>query len=549
MFTSVRTSIAMLAAPTSLHRSPGLLIFWCSLIVAMVWILITPTLGRSLWIDEVMAMANYPLPVWTDAFGPLPFYSQSAPPGYSLMLNMVANSPPEVLRQLHAIAILVLVFSVPVRFGYPLRTFIAIALLFLLEPTILRYATEIKYYGLEMAAVCACTAWGLTKSKERPIRSADVLFLSALLCLGNLILVAVIVTFSVVLLLRLSQGLTRTEVLWSSLFFVIAAAVFMLAQHISSLQVHNYPYAYDFAGWDSVNRVVSLLGGILSDAPFYLIVLLLVLGLITGRWGPVLTWCLILALFVASLLLLAFLGRFPATHPRHIIAVLGVVLALPIAVFRPAPTLPWPLVSALGGGALAFVVFAGGLLQIARIYEEYWRTSFLFQDDDNVALTEWIADIPPTTIALWHGALPAIRYYQRFAPELAKHDYRYVLNDLSGRVDPEFFAAASGNRSYDDVAAQIEGQIDAPGAWSRFVSVYTIYRDFNAPAKTLLEELAEDGSFLIAASRMHGGIGGAGTGFRTQGLLDTLHAASCAWSVAMNSKKVYVLEVQCPPLR
>ncbi|WP_187431080.1 hypothetical protein ROLI_046080 (plasmid) [Roseobacter fucihabitans] len=517
-----------------------------SLVLLMVLcFLLSPVTGRGLWIDETMAMANYPLASVGAGFAPLPFYAQAAPGVYSLFLSALANWPPETIRLIQIGVVLGLILTACLLVRAPWIVTFCVLLLGLQQGEFIRYASELKYYGLETASVFACTTWLIARPLSRPFQAVDALGLLALASCGNVaLLYAVICLFVVIGLCWSLHGMRTREVPWIGLTLLGCVVLYGLALRGVAVQVHNYPQAYQNRGWTDLTFAASVMTAPLSKASLALFLVLAVAGGLLRNHMHMARWLLASVLLLMSLAVLIWLGTYPASHIRYFIALYGVFLAFPLAAMLDAEHGEATLRN-VGAAGLVALVLLGSAQQSLSTLKDVWRDPHLFEQDDNLALVTWLNDQPATDVVLWHGAQPTIAYYTRHMPGLGKHRYLYELNSMTGKVAPELFDAAFRNQDYQQVSARVERAIALPGAWSRFVSVYSIYGDFSGPAEAMLKNAPQNAPFLIAASRMHGEITRDSTDTRTSGLLKALDQTGCDWLVALSARKVFVLRASC----
>jgi hypothetical protein len=493
---------------------------------------------RSLWIDEAMGMLNYPLSNPLDAFGPLPLYTQASPPGFSLLISMLAFLPPERARS--ALAVAIICITLLALRGYSdNRWFLPVAALAICAPIkFLFYATELKYYGLEAAGAVIAFGWIAARSLSSPFTIRDVAVLLASAFCGIITLVIAACAAAVFLVMRIING-HRPRAVEYVYAFALACALglyYLLIKHATSLQMQTYSNVYDLNGWAAIRAVLSYAGNYLGY-PGLIACLVAVAACLAGMRAERSRKLAGLTFVVmGAVMTIAFLGKFPVSAARHVAFLGGIAIVLSVNAVFIQRSFYGTRSLVRGGTCLVLVVLFAWNLTRGFPYVSKGVV-------DNDLIIAWIDEQAPTSIGLWNGAQPVIDYYKPWDAALYRHHYFGKVNATTAAPDPRFFDHALPAKDYQAVALWIEGARSEPGAWAR-MSLYRRVSNMIAPARSLVAAAPRGSDFLVVATHME--MPGESPDYRTNSLMDALSEANCTSSKVLSVRSAFVLRARCP---
>ncbi|HSG93366.1 MAG TPA: hypothetical protein VK999_06580, partial [Methylotenera sp.] len=221
--------------------------------------LLLTSFTRPLWVDEAMAMANYPLSHFGGIFEPLPFYDQAAPPLFNLIMHLLGQFQlqPFVLRavlfSLCSLAFLyagrrVLPATIPLTQRLPILIITVLAL-----PNAVHFGGELKFYGLEMAGAVLILAWPLSRTEETRFEWRDLVLLVAFATFGiaTIVLVAVVI-FTETLFLLARRRIELGEICRLFLLAGFLGFYYLIIRHATAIQLENY------SGWYTSGGLIAL---------------------------------------------------------------------------------------------------------------------------------------------------------------------------------------------------------------------------------------------------------------------------------------------------
>lgn len=495
---------------------------------------------RPLWLDELMALVNYPLESWVEVFQPLPLYSQTAPPLFNGVSSLLSHLDPiagrTVLYGTVSVGLTAAALAV-----FP-RVWAMVVVLFVAIATIqfIPLASGFKYYGFEMMGAALILAWLLRKPLNDRLGPGDIAMLAFATCLGISGMVISVVAIASFVGLRWLGGarIGATEFICAAVLCIFLGGYYVLIKHGASINFQTFNRIYDVEGLRALSQ---FLGALIRFGGYTLLpVVILSVSLAFIDWRhPVSRKLLLVSLLtVAAFGLLAFVGKYPVSASRHVAWSMGFYVFLVVnacailgrLTTRVSALSRWGLVGAAGLSAVAAMSPVHGVL-LHR--EPYLHT-------DNRRIVEWLEAGEPRKIGVWFGAQPLIDYYRVRNSGVARHEYFGLVNAGSAPespVAPETYTA--------EIGAGIEARRKLPGTIAR-QEVYRLVRNYTAPARSLIEEAPRGQTFYILAS--HSDLDGQDA-FNLAvrgGLIDTLLAEGCSWDVELKVRKAHVLRALCP---
>lgn len=493
---------------------------------------------RSLWVDEAMGMLNYPLSNPLDAFGPLPLYTQASPPGFSLLISMLAVLPPEGARSALAVTIIAITL-LALRGYFDNRWFLPVAALAICAPLkFLFYATELKYYGLEAAGAAISFGWIAARSLANPFTVRDVAVLLASAFCGIITLVIASCAAAVFLVMRIIDGY-RPRVVEYMCALALACALglyYLLIKHVTLLQMQTYSNVYDLSGWSAIRGVLDYGRNYLGYPGLIACLVAAAACLADIRTERSRKLVGLAFVVMGAIMTIAFLGKFPVTASRHVAFLGGIAIVLSVnAVFIQR-----------GLYGTRFLVQGGACLVLVALFAWNLTRGFPYVAKgvvDNDLVIAWIDEQAPISIGLWSGAQPVIDYYKPWNAALYRHHYFGEVNATTAAPDPRYFDHTLPAKDYQAVADWIEGARSEPGAWAR-VSLYRRMSNMIAPARSLVAAAPKGSDFLVVATHME--MPGERLGYRTNSLMDALSEANCTSSKVLSVRSAFVLRARCP---
>jgi hypothetical protein len=503
-------------------------------------------LTRPLWDDEVMALSNYPLEGLPALFRPLPRYAQAAPPFFNALSSLIIGLPPlmQRLALLAAVSGLTLLATRTVSGRWWL---VAALVVVVAARCWIQLASELKYYGLEMASGALIAGWTIDKARRDRLEARDIAQLAVLVLLGFGGIVISVVAVGVLFLQRalstsfLARALPRwREVRLLAPFMAFLIGYYLLLRYATSIQMSTYPASYNTTGLRALLSYLDALtrfGG-LNSLP--LILISIAICALEQNEAANRTLMLLVVLTVALFGALSFVGLYPASEPRHVAWVGGIFVIL---VCNAALVVEqrWR------AGARGRFVLAGVLAAAAvvAVVPAAWRLTKpnVFEITANDRLVAWLERLPPSDVGLWAGGQPVIDVYEHIRPTLRKHRYFGRVNALSVGSKPDPLLREKVVDQY--LAQRIEAEREEPGAWGRLM-LYTISNDFAAPAASLIAAAPRGRTFYILASHDDLHAADARSVGRAKALFTALTNARCGYATELAVMNAYVIRAVCP---
>ncbi|RVT91102.1 hypothetical protein [Sphingomonas crocodyli] len=513
-----------------------------SLAVALIFaILLWRAVQRPLWIDELMAMINYPIGSLSGLFAPLPYYSQAAPPLFNLICSAIAALAPAMARLVLAVAIfggLAALAWVAFRRWWAPVVVIAYPIAI---PSLLAYATELKYYGTETLGIAAITAWFVMRDPAKPLRWRDVVVLIVGMACGisTVILSALALGLAGLLSLRERRRIGLSELAMAVVFGAVLIGYYLAIRFGTSIQIHNYPGSYGGKGAVAGARgFLHAIDGLLTSR-----------GTLLALAAAVIAWfgdarsrrlLLLAACALVVLLGLAATNLYPASEPRHVAWINGIVLFL---VLNAVATLiaRGQTPATLGVAALMALIAASTLPSaIQRIRDPDAGTRAA---SDRVIA--WLATQPPSPVGMWLGTQAAVQYYRGFVPTIGRHRYFGAVDQSSVLVPDTLMAKSFLAQPYDVIANTIEARRTRPGGYANRV-VYRLVGDYRGAARSMLSEAPRGRPFYIATIHADLEAKDPRNLRRRDGLLNALAERHCRYDPVLTARSAFVLRVSCP---
>lgn len=498
---------------------------------SLVVLLCAPLLDRSTWGDEVMLLLNTPLGSMLDAWHPLPFYDQAGTPAFTLVLSLFSSMDIALMRACCMfLVVFCLVFSMvsAVPRLSALNVLIGLLVLMILSNALVMYS-EFKHYGLEAAGMAVLISWYITRRGEKALGPGDVLLVLVGLSLGisTVVVAGLVVCVFFIERYRSSVKINALEwVLFAALGFCIGLH-FLNIQHITEIQVSNYSSAYQNLGViENLRKFVRALWrflelpGVLALATFSVILL------ISSNSARVQRFLVLCALSLLCFSVLVASGHYPATSARHVTWMAGFTTFL---VYLAITSLPKDrtMLNVISG--LLLVSFSA-----AGTYAVYTNNH---EHTENSKAIQYLAELEPTKIGYWIGGQPVVHLYQRYNPELVKHEYFGDINARSVRVNTQTSSPIASVPEFNDAKSE-------PGGWGKLVQ-FNSDKDFEIPAQSLIEAAPKNEDFYIFATHYildttrEPGLS------RVQGLHKALDSNNCDFNIASSFEKAAIYKVHC----
>lgn len=513
---------------------------------------------RSIWIDEISQLLNFPLDNLAQAFGPLPVAQQAGPPLFNLLFHSISGLTITAMRLAMVLLTLGAVLAALLgAFGRrPLP--IAAGLLVLLshQPFLLN-ATMLKFYAFDIAGFAIFAAWIYAKDRNDSFGLRDVAILLAGMLIGVSTIVGACVAMAVFLALRLArQRLATSEIALGGLLVLIALGYYLQISHATEIQITAFPDAYGKHGVAAVLRFFEAAFELFQKkgAAILLVLLIVAVAALIFLEGAERSQLAGLVLFCVTILIvflgLAAVGKYPAVSSRHLVWMLGIfsVLAgavidcLLLSAIRTQPRRPL----AIGGLILLACVFVGSGLRVAI----KWPPQIVEGASEQMVAT--LADLPPSQVLNYFGSFRLISLMVERGAPITQHSYAPALSTRSGAIDPSYFGAEWKNMDDDVFSEKIEEMLqNDPLGWAKMYVILRIRGDFRPLARFVLDAAPTDGSSFYISS-LHASWPGE-SGRATFGLRQVLDERSCEYSPLATFDTLlspgYILQVKCPQTR
>lgn len=509
-------------------------------------LVIAPLAGRSLWLDEAILLVNMPLEGVQGLWAPLPLWEQAGSPLHLRLLSTLAEVPLAAQRVISATLVLGLAFAAwAVWLRGPLGALAAVlGTLGVFRLAVL--ATELKYYGLEIAGTALCIGWFATKSPRDALRLRDAALLAAAMVMGLTTLVIAPLTLGLHLAWRLARTrrIGLSELGLGAALGGLAGLYYLSIKRVTPRQMeqgifNDAPGAGLVGpGGDAPGLAERLLAAIAPMREFGLLLfealrwpgatngsvmapMVLATGLallVCLRQTPVARFVALGAATIVSLVVLHAVNLYPASLPRHMAWFLAFVLAGPvIAVSALAGVGSWP-----GRGLTALLIGCLALPAATSFRALHADPARIWERTDNGAAIDWLAEAPPGPVAVWYGGQPVVHAYGRWRPELQRHAY-FGLIDARDPFRAQPFRGWAAHYEHrlallHERAAQIVAE--APPATP--FHVFASHVEWQVPASPALVSM------------------------RHRALVDALAAAGCGPEPVLQSRGVLILRAVCP---
>lgn len=508
---------------------------------------------RSIWIDEVSQLINFPLDNLAQAFGPLPEAQQAGPPVFNLMLHAISGLPLTVLRIIIITLTLGVVLAALIgAFGKrPLPIAAGLFVLLSHQPFLIN-ASMLKFYAFDIIGFAIFAAWIYAKNRDEAFNLRDVAVLLVGLLAGVSTIVGGCIVVGVFLFLRLlRKQLGIREIVYAGMIGVIAVAYYLQISYATSIQITAFPDAYGKTGMAAEWSFLHAASQLFQRRGLVLLILLSVLAvgsllLLKGEARSKLAGLMLFAVTIFVVFLgLAAIGKYPAVSSRHLLWMLGIYPIFAAAVFaclaEPGTQSRRPL--AIGGMIVLAFLFVG----IGARTAMKWPPQIVEGASDQLVST--LADLPPSPVVKYFGSFRLIPLKIEKGAPITQHTYAPALSTKSGVIDPSYFAPEWYNMDDDRYSEEIIDLLrnDQIG-WAKMYVISRIRGDFRPLARFALDAAPNDGTtFYVTA--IHASWPGS-PGRATAGLRDVLDERSCTYEPLATFHTLlspgYVLQANCP---
>jgi hypothetical protein len=420
-----------------MHRSfdlPRIAMLLCIALLAGEFVnLIT----RSVWVDEAMLLkAIMELKSPTDFMKPLAYYDQAVPTLVSLYFKAAMSVVDHDIRALRlAVLLLSCMLISPMLLifkGY--RWGIAIFLLMLVshEFSTGLYLTELKHYFLE---VCGSflAVFGIYKAQERhsPYWPAAMAAVISTMGFSTLVVSAglLVYGFSMCVTKPWDKSTFR-ELTVLVICALVVVAEYLFMKYLTLYQIGNYQQYYASSALDSLPILAKAIVGAYGKA----LLLTSAVASLALLFSMPRGFAFKLNVFFIGLVTFVVIGRvtgfYPVNTSRHLIWLAPfslVIVSLAILEFVASPKL---YAKALGWLMLAIVS-----LQAIKMAGSVIK-GVNYEYVDNNHFYRFIADMPPTRFLVYPDAQPSLEYYSLLLPQLNKHQYVRVDDEVTRKRDP-----------------------------------------------------------------------------------------------------------------
>ncbi len=509
--------------------------------------------NRSIWIDEISQLLNYPLDSRAQAFGPLPVAQQAAPPLFNLLFHAISELSIRTLRiVMIALTLGGILVALLGAFGRrPLPIAAGLFVLLSHEPFLIN-ASMLKFYAFDIVGFAIFAAWIYAKDRSDAFNSRDVAILLVGLLIGVSTIVGACVVVTVFLFMRLAQRqLGGHEIALGGLVAVIALGYYLQISHATEIQLTAFPDAY---GSQGMAAVVAFFDAALElfqrrGAAVLLVlstVALAALFFLRARARSRLAGLTLFGVAISLTFLgLAAIGKYPAVSSRHLVWMLGIFAVLTAAVIDclSRPETHSRRAFAIGGLTLLTFVFAGTGLRVVT----KWPPQIVEGASDQLVST--LAALPPSHVVHYFGSFRLIPLMIERGALITHHSYVPTLSTQSGAIDPSYFGAEWNHMDDDLFSKRIEDMLrnDSLG-WAKMYVISRMRGDFRPLARFVLDAAPTDGTTFYITS-IHASWPGL-PGEAAFGLRQVLHDRSCEYVPFATFDTLlspgYILQVRCP---
>ena len=441
----------------------GFHLLLCFLVAGIIFLAISPSIYREVWLDEASLFCNYPLKDITDAMHPLSLYDQAATPAYSILFGGLANLPAPLFRGVQLFCLLLSsVWIVSNRSRSIASAAIAgISISWMQFP--LYYMAEMKHYGMEVIGGLVLFKWFIYRPTSEMVSWRDILILCTGLALGvSTIPIAGIVLISFAMVFSMERRfLLKSEIQTIVIIFAAAGLYLLLAKYVVSSQIAAYPAAYKINGL--INRL-NMLRGSLGQITSGKLAFVAVMGgayifLLSRASDPIIRKRVIVltAVMISVLTISVATGHYPVMSGRHVVwmasycwlivfaASEGIVSKSSQSALPPAdrPSTDERSSTERGGsqghfidgpvhfrywaftvrtGKRCLIIVFGGCILLVALRSLIKLNSRKYSNDNTLAVTEIIKN-GQSPVGLFGAAQQIIEYNKRFSLALAQREY------------------------------------------------------------------------------------------------------------------------------
>lgn len=392
---------------------------------------------RSVWVDEAMLLkAVMELKSPGDFLQPLAYYDQAEPLFGSLFFKAAMSI---VQYDISALRIAVLLFSCVLISPMLLifknyRWGITVFLLVLIshEFSTGLYLTELKHYFLE---VCASflAIFGIYKAHEHDNPYWPAVMAAAISILGFSTLVVsgglLVYGFLMCVTQRRDENITR-KLIVLAICATVVAADYVFMKSLTLYQIGNYEQYYASSAFGSLPILAKAVVGAYGKALLLTSVIANIAFLLSKDRGFAYKLNVFFLALVAVVVIGRITGLYPASTPRHLIWLAPfslVIVSLAILKFVASPKKYSRGLGCLLLGLVLLQAAKMGISVVKGVNYEYV---------DNNQFYRFIADMPPTRFLVYPDAQPSLEYYSLILPQLNKHQYVQIYDELTHKRDP-----------------------------------------------------------------------------------------------------------------
>jgi hypothetical protein len=508
---------------------------------------------RSIWIDEISQLLNFPLDSLTQAFGPLPVAQQAGPPLFNLLLHNISGLTINTMRIIMVgITLGVILAALIGAFGRRPLPIAAGLFVLLSHQSFLINASMLKFYAFDIAGFSIFAAWIYAKNRDDAFNLRDVAIVLTGMVLGVSTIVGACVVVAVFLTPRLAhRQIGVSEIAFGALVAVIALGYYIQISNAVEIQITGFPDTYGRLGVEAVLKFFEAASELFQRKGLATLLVLFTVTLAaiillspaerSGLGGLALFTAVISFVFLG----LAAIGKYPAVSSRHLVWMLGIYPVLVGAVIQclllSKTNARRPF--AIGGLILLTFVFAGTGLRVVM----KWPPQIVEGASDKLVST--LADLPPSDVLNYFGSIRLIPLMIERGAPIQQHTYAPTLSTNSGAIDSAYLGTDWNNLDEDLFSQRIEAMLrDDPLGWAKMYVISRVRGDFRPLARFVLDAApTDDRTFYI--SSIHASWPGL-PGRATSGLRAVLDERFCEYlTLAIFDTLLspgYVLQVKCP---
>ncbi|OSQ34510.1 hypothetical protein [Thalassospira sp. MCCC 1A01428] len=500
--------------------------------------------ARSIWIDEISSLLNYPLGSIFDIFKPLPYAQQAAPASFNLLSNVSYALSIQAMRILFSFIIVsITLATITITFRGKILPCLASVTFLASISFFFQFVTELKFYGCEIAGAVVIASWVIRYNERDAFRVGDLCVLIFAIILGFSTLVIAICAALTVFYVRVSKfgWLTKKEIFIFFIFGIFCLIYYVQLKTSVTYQVESFPDSYGVVGLQALLKIAAaIVRGYGFFGCFTVGLIFLILLYYFRGNGDSRRFFMFSVTVLAVFFSLAVLGKYPATATRHIAWTAGIVaMAAGLAMSLVTKKIQGHN-NRIAGGIVVAAIVANLVNSIPYLTPR--NRSYTESDK----LITWLEAAARSNIVPYYGGSLLVSLLKQRGAEIGQHNYFGMVNLSSGRIDPKYFSETYLSQNYNTIAKDMIGQLNRPVGWVRMAVVFRLVGNFKGYADYVLGNAPQQGPFYIVAVHVNWNSHEGAEDPRYQALLEALSDRDCTYEMELTGKMIFAMKVTCP---